>query len=75
MTGIARRLRKLETLLSPRVKGPSYADILRAALERARERARLGLPRDDAIPPESDNPWAQRYRQALIRVQQARACR
>jgi phosphatidylserine/phosphatidylglycerophosphate/cardiolipin synthase-like enzyme len=73
MTSLERRLRQIEAQLSPRAKGPTLADILRAAEERARERIRLGLPRDDAIPPESDNPWAQRYRQACIRAQQARA--
>lgn len=74
MTSIERRLSKLEAQLGAEDR-PSLEEVLLKKHAEAQERRRLGLPRDDAIPPESDNPWAQRYRQACIRAQQARACR
>jgi len=66
------RLQKLERLLAAMTGGPTYADLLRAAVGRAQERLRLGLPRDDTIPPETDDPLMQPYRQAKIWAAEAR---
>jgi len=71
MTALEKRLQQLEVSLQLQHE-PSLAQILREALDDARERQRLGLTHPRRLP-EGDDPYVQLLRQRMIRAQQAQA--
>ncbi len=63
----AKPVQRLETYLSQDDEQPSLTQRLADALEAARERQRLGLPRPE--PPEGDDPLNQRLRRGWERAE------